>query len=60
MAELDPDDVYNKYSMAKAYKMTRNEDKAKVLFDEIAKDNFNNVQYVLILDEAREMLASSS
>lgn len=60
MAELDPDDVYNKYWMAKAHKMSGNEERAMELFDEIANDNFNSVQYVLILNEAREMLASDS
>lgn len=60
MAELDPDDVYNKYWMAKAYKMTGNDERAMELMNEIARDNFNSVQYVLILNEAKEMLAASS
>ncbi len=60
MAELDPDDVYNKYWMAKAYKNLGDNEKANKLFEEIVNDNFNSVQYVLILGEAREMLASMS
>ncbi|WP_297766214.1 tetratricopeptide repeat protein, partial [uncultured Muriicola sp.] len=60
MAELDPDDVYNKYWMAKAHKMSGNDERAMELMNEIARDNFNSVQYVLILNEAKEMLAASS
>jgi tetratricopeptide (TPR) repeat protein len=60
MAELDEDDVYNKYWMAKAYKGMGDDEKAMKLFEEIVNDNFNSVQYVLILNEAKEMLAASS
>ncbi len=60
MAELDPDDVYNKYWMARAYKMSGDSDKAMALFDEIVNDNFNSVQYALILNESKEMLASKN
>ncbi|QBA63199.1 tetratricopeptide repeat protein [Muriicola soli] len=60
MAELDPDDVYNKYWMARAYKNMGDEEKAMQLAEEIVNDNFNSTQYVLILNEAKEMLAASS
>lgn len=60
MAELNPDDVYNKYWMAKAYKNTGDDEKARKLFEEIVNDNFNSVQYVLILNEAKEMLVDES
>ncbi len=58
MAMLDPDDVYNKFWMAKAYMMTGEKDKANTLLNEIARDNFNSVNYVLILNETKDMLAA--
>jgi tetratricopeptide (TPR) repeat protein len=60
MAELDPDDVYNKYWMAKAYRQTGDNEKSMKLFEEIVSDNFNSVQYVLILNESKEMLTATS
>ncbi len=60
MAELDQDNVYNKYWMAKANKMTGNDERATTLLNEIAIDNFNSVGYALILNETKEMLASNN
>ncbi len=59
MAELDQDNVYDMYWMAKAHKMAGNTDKANELFNEIADNNFNGVGYALIRTEVKEMLASS-
>lgn len=59
MAELNPDNVYIKYWMAKAYMEMGDKEKAVALLQEIVTDNFNSVQYVLILNEAKEMLAAN-
>ena len=60
MSELDEDYVYDQYWMAKAYKMSGEEEKAMELFNEVAKNNFNSVAYALVLAEAKEMVASNN
>ena len=59
MKELDEDDVYNKYWMAKAYKMIGDDEQSMKLLNEIANDNFNGVGNALVLKETKEMLAST-
>ena len=56
MAELNQDDVYNKYWMAKANHKAGNKDKAMALFQEIADDNFNSTGYALVRSEVKEIL----
>lgn len=57
MADLNQDDVYNKYWMAKANQKAGNKDKAMALFQEIADDNFNSTGYALVRNEVKEILA---
>ncbi len=59
MSKLDPDYVYNKYWMAKAYKMKGDEEKAMALFTEVVNDNFNSVANALIRNESKQMIASA-
>ena len=56
MAELNQDNIYNKYWMAKANHKAGNKDKAMALFQEIADDNFNSVGYALVRSEVKEIL----
>ena len=60
MAELDVDNVYDKYWMAKGQKMAGNEEKAMEMFKEISTYNFNGVGYALIRNEVNEMLATDN
>ena len=60
MAELDVDNVYDKYWMAKANKMAGNTDKAMEMLKEISTYNFNSVGYALIRNEVNEMLATDN
>ena len=59
MANLDEDNVYDQYWMAKAYKMNGNEEKAMELFKEVADNNFNSVAYALVRNESKNMVAST-
>jgi len=60
MAELDVDNVYDKYWMAKGQKMAGNEEKAMEMFKEISTYNFNSVGFALIRNEVNEMLATDN
>jgi tetratricopeptide (TPR) repeat protein len=57
-AELNMDNIYDKYWMAKAHQAAGNTDEAMVLFKEIAEFNFNGVAYALIRNEAKEIVAA--
>lgn len=57
--ELNPDNVYVQYLMAKTYKKLGNEEKAEELFSEVANNNFNSVQYALVRNESKKMIAST-
>ena len=57
MMELDKDNVYDAYWMAKTHKMAGNTDMAIELFNEIVDNNFNGVGYALIRNEVKEMLS---
>lgn len=56
--KLNPDNVYDRYWMARANKMAGNNDVAMAMFNEIADNNFNSVGYALIRNEVKGMLAS--
>jgi tetratricopeptide (TPR) repeat protein len=60
MSNLDKDNVYDKYWMAKAHKMSGNDEMSMQLFNEIANDNFNSVGYALILNESKEIVATAN
>jgi tetratricopeptide (TPR) repeat protein len=60
MAELNQDNVYVKYWMAKAHKMKGNDEKSMELFKDIANNNFNSIAYALVLNEAKEMIATAN
>lgn len=59
-SKLNPDNVYDRYWMAHANKMTGNTDEAMAMFKEIADNNFNSVGYALIRNEVKDMLASTN
>ncbi|MBA6156087.1 tetratricopeptide repeat protein [Tenacibaculum sp. S7007] len=58
-AKLNPDNVYDRYWMAKANKMAGNNDVAMDMFNEIADYNFNSIGYALVRNEVKKMLASN-
>ncbi len=60
MAELNQDNVYVQYMMAKAHKMNGDEEKAMELFKKVAHNNFNSVAYALVRNESMDMIAAAN
>ena len=58
-SELNQDNVYDRYWMARINKMAGNKDIAMDIFKEIADNNFNSVGYALIRNEVKEMLEAA-
>jgi tetratricopeptide (TPR) repeat protein len=58
LLQTDPNDVYMKYLLAKAYDGSGEIGKATDIRNEIADYNFNYVGYALIRNEVKEKLAS--
>lgn len=54
----DPNWVYNKYLLAKAYAANGEIDIADVLFKEVAAYNINDIEFAIIRNEVRSYLAS--
>jgi tetratricopeptide (TPR) repeat protein len=54
----DPNWVYNKYQLAKAYEANGETDIANVLFKEVAAYNINDIEFAIIRNEVRNYLAA--
>jgi tetratricopeptide (TPR) repeat protein len=58
MAELNQDNVYDKYWRAKANEKAGNTEKALEIYKELADYNFNGVDFALIRNELKDRLTS--
>lgn len=56
--KADPNNIYNKYWLAKANEAAGNKDKATTLYKEVAAYNFNDVGNALVRDEVKKKLAT--
>lgn len=54
----DPNNIYNKYWLAKANEAAGNKDKATSLYKEVAAYNFNDVGNALVREEVKKKIAT--